>query len=34
LDVNGAVDERRDFVKSTDAALDYLQDLHDRFGAW
>lgn len=34
LDVNRAVDERRDFVKSTDAALDYLQDLHDRFGSW
>jgi membrane-bound lytic murein transglycosylase D len=34
LDVNAAVDERRDFVKSTDAALDYLQDLHDRFGSW
>jgi membrane-bound lytic murein transglycosylase D len=34
LDVNRAVDERRDFVKSTDAALDYLGDLYDRFGTW
>jgi membrane-bound lytic murein transglycosylase D len=26
------VDERRDPIASTDAALDYLQKLHDRFG--
>jgi membrane-bound lytic murein transglycosylase D len=34
LDVNRAVDERNDPEKATDAALDYLQDLHDRFGSW
>ncbi len=34
LEVNGVVDERRDPLKSTDAALDYLQELHDRFGSW
>ena len=34
LEVNGVVDERRDPVKSTHAALDYLGELHDRFGSW
>ncbi|CAN5708402.1 hypothetical protein BH23GEM6_BH23GEM6_11530 [soil metagenome] len=34
LDINVAVDERRDPVKATDAALTYLQELHDRFGSW
>lgn len=34
LAVDRAVDERRDPVRATDAALDYLQDLHDRFGSW
>jgi membrane-bound lytic murein transglycosylase D len=34
LDVNNAVDERNDPVKATKAALDYLSDLHDRFGSW
>ena len=34
LDVNRNVDERRDPVKSTDAALSYLADLYDRFGSW
>jgi membrane-bound lytic murein transglycosylase D len=34
LDINVAVDERRDPVKATDAALSYLQTLHDRFGSW
>ena len=33
-EVNGVVDERRDPVKSTHAALDYLGELHDRFGSW
>ena len=27
-------DERRDVLQSTDAALDYLQRLHDQFGSW
>jgi membrane-bound lytic murein transglycosylase D len=34
LDINLAVDERNDPVKATDAALDYLTYLHDRFGSW
>ena len=34
LDINRAVDERNDPVKATTAALDYLSDLHDRFGSW
>jgi hypothetical protein len=28
------VDERRDPVKATAAALTYLQEMHDRFGSW
>jgi membrane-bound lytic murein transglycosylase D len=34
LVVDRAVDERRDPVKATEAGLDYLQRLHDRFGSW
>ena len=34
LDINRAVDERNDPVKATTAALDYLTDLHQRFGSW
>lgn len=34
LDIDRAVDERRDPVRATAAALDYLEDLHDRFGSW
>ena len=34
LDINRAVDERNDPVKATEAALDYLDDLHQRFGSW
>jgi len=34
LEVSEYVDERRDPIKATDAALDYLQDLHDHFGSW
>ena len=34
LKVTPYVDERRDHVKATDAALDYLQELRGRFGSW
>ena len=34
LRVDAYVDERRDPVRATDAALDYLQYLHARFGSW
>ncbi len=34
LRVDEYVDERRDPVRATDAALDYLQVLYDRFGSW
>lgn len=34
LDINRAVDERNDPMKATDAALDYLTYLHDRFDSW
>lgn len=34
LEVSEYVDERRDPVKATAAALSYLQDMHDRFGSW
>lgn len=34
LRVDEWVDERRDPVKATDAALDYLQTLHQQFGSW
>jgi membrane-bound lytic murein transglycosylase D len=34
LRVDEWVDERRDPVRATDAALDYLQYLRDRFGSW
>jgi membrane-bound lytic murein transglycosylase D len=34
LTVNQVVDERNDPVKSTDAALDYLTYLHNRFDSW
>lgn len=34
LEVSNEVDERRDPIKSTSAALDYLQDLYGRFGSW
>jgi membrane-bound lytic murein transglycosylase D len=34
LRVDEWVDERRDPVKATDAALDYLEALHGRFGSW
>ena len=34
LTVRGGVDERKNPAKSTDAALTYLSQLHDRFGSW
>jgi membrane-bound lytic murein transglycosylase D len=34
LEVNAEVDERRDPVKSTTAALDYLTYLYNRFDSW
>jgi membrane-bound lytic murein transglycosylase D len=34
LAIDRAVDERRDPERATDAALDYLEDLHERFDSW
>lgn len=34
LRINGKVDERKDFVKSTHAAAKYLKSLYDEFGDW
>lgn len=34
LAIDRAVDERRDPIRATEAALDYLQYLHGRFGSW
>jgi membrane-bound lytic murein transglycosylase D len=34
LTVDRAVDERKDPVRATEAALDYLESLHRRFGSW
>lgn len=34
LTVDYWVDERRDPVRATDAALDYLEELHAEFGSW
>jgi len=34
LRVKCKLDDRLDPEKSTDAALDFLSDLHDRFGSW
>lgn len=34
LRVDRTIDERRDPEKATDAALDYLSELYDRFGSW
>jgi hypothetical protein len=34
LEVSRFVDDRRDPIKSTAAALTYLQEMHERFGSW
>jgi len=34
LEINEYVDERRDPVKSTEAAIAYLKHLHEKFGKW
>jgi membrane-bound lytic murein transglycosylase D len=34
LEISAYVDERRDPIKATAAALTYLQEMHDRFGSW
>jgi membrane-bound lytic murein transglycosylase D len=34
LEITDEVDERRDPLMATDAALDYLQELYNRFGSW
>lgn len=34
LTIDRAVDERNDPVKSTEAALDYIKYMHDRFDSW
>ncbi len=34
LRIDAYVDERRDPIRATEAALDYLQSLYDQFGSW
>ena len=32
--INSSVDERRNWIKATEAAANYLKDLHNIFGSW
>src|SRR5690625_7552649 len=34
LEVSHYIDERRDPIRATSAALDYLEELYERFGSW
>jgi membrane-bound lytic murein transglycosylase D len=34
MEINSNIDERRDFFRSTEAALSYLRDLYAMFGSW
>jgi membrane-bound lytic murein transglycosylase D len=34
LKINSVIDERKDPYKATEAALEYLSDLHEQFGDW
>jgi membrane-bound lytic murein transglycosylase D len=34
MEVNSSVDERRNWIKSTEAAASYLKDLNNVFGSW
>ena len=34
LRIDTYIDERKDILKSTDAAIAYLKDLHNKFGKW
>lgn len=34
LEIDEYIDERRDPIKSTQAAIKYLEELHERFGKW
>ncbi|MGZ3741576.1 MAG: transglycosylase SLT domain-containing protein, partial [Bdellovibrionota bacterium] len=34
MTINSSVDERRNWIKATEAAANYLKDLHNVFGSW
>jgi membrane-bound lytic murein transglycosylase D len=34
MQINASVDERRNWIKATEAAANYLKDLHNVFGSW
>jgi membrane-bound lytic murein transglycosylase D len=34
MQINSSVDERRNWIKATEAAANYLKDLHNVFGSW